>query len=88
MKYKGILLTIALSSGLAGCFGEPALVTCDEVEPYQLAHEGKRIEAPEGLDNLDEYKEMPLPEASPRPPRPEGSPCLDLPPSILSGGGT
>ena len=26
--------------------------------------------------------EMPVPEANPRPERPEGSPCLELPPQI------
>ena len=86
MKYKGIALSIALAFGLAGCFGEPALVTCDEVESYQLAQEGKRLEVPEDLDALDENKEIPLPEASPRPERPEGSPCLDRPPSVLGSG--
>ena len=60
--------------------------TCDEARLYQQAREGKRIEAPEGLSELDGLKEIPLPEASPRQPRPEGSPCLDLPPNILTQG--
>jgi hypothetical protein len=81
-----ILLTIIpVLAALAACGGTPEL-SCDEVQSYQLAVEGKRIETPEDLDGLNELREMPLPEASPRPPRPEGSPCLDLPPSILSGG--
>ena len=86
MKYQGFALIILLAGGLSGCFGKDAVVTCDEVEAYQLAQEGRRIESPEDLDNLNELKEIPLPKASPRPPRPEGSPCLDLPPSILGGG--
>ena len=57
--------------------------TCDDVRTYQLATEGRRIEAPDGLDELDPFREMPLPQASPRPPRPAGRPCLDLPPAIL-----
>lgn len=76
------LITIALLSVAAGCGGTVDL-TCDEVKFYELAKEGKRIEVPEGLDALDELKEIPLPEASPREARPKGSPCLDLPPAIL-----
>lgn len=67
---------------LSGCGGTPDK-SCDEVRLYQQAADGKRIETPEDLDDLNELKEIPLPQASPRPPRPEGSPCLDLPPSIL-----
>lgn len=76
------LIAILLASAAAGCGGTVDL-TCDEQEFYETATEGKRIEVPEGLDNLDELKEIPLPQASPREERPEGSPCLDLPPTIL-----
>lgn len=75
-------LLIGLLSAAAGC-SSTLDRTCDEVEFYELAKEGKRIEVPEGLDSLDELKEIPLPQASPREERPEGSPCLDLPPTIL-----
>lgn len=81
MKF-GIAGLLIVTIVLAGCGGTPDR-TCDDVELYQLAAEGKRIETPEDLDSLDELKEIPLPEASPRPPRAEGSPCLDLPPVIL-----
>ena len=70
-------------AALSGCGGTPDK-SCDEVRLYQLAAEGKRIETPDDLDELNALKEIPLPQASPRPPRPAGSPCLDLPPSILS----
>ncbi len=76
------ILIVGLVSAVAGCGGNVDL-TCDEVRQYELAQEGKRIEVPEGLDSLDELKEIPLPQASPREKRPEGSPCLDLPPAIL-----
>ena len=67
---------------VGGCGGTKDL-TCDEVRAYQLAQEGKRIETPEDLDDLEPLREMPLPRANPAPPRPQGSPCLDLPPNIL-----
>lgn len=77
-----VLLVMALL--LAGCGGTVDM-TCDEVQYYQMSKLGKRVEAPEGLDDLDPVREMPLPEASPREPRPEGSPCFDRPPQIELG---
>ncbi len=69
---------------LSGCGGVE--LTCDDVRTYQIAVEGQRIEAPEGLDDLDPLKEIPLPEASPREPRPPGSKCIDRPPEVSIGG--
>jgi hypothetical protein len=78
------MAAVAVLVSLAGC-GGPVNLTCDELLAYEAAREGRRIDAPEGLDELDSLKEMPLPRASPRPERPEGSPCLDLPPSVRMG---
>ena len=75
---------VALALMLAGC-GGTADLTCDEVRAYQEADEGKRVETPEDLDDLEPLREIPLPRANPQPDRPEGSPCLDLPPNVLSG---
>ena len=74
----------ALALFLAGCGGTDDL-TCDEVRAYQQSYEGKRVETPEDLDDLEPLREIPLPRANPGPERPEGSPCLDLPPNVLSG---
>ncbi len=79
-KVTGLLAALIM---VAGCSGEIEL-SCDEPRLYQEAVAGPRLEAPEGLDELDSFREMPVPEAAPRPERPEGSPCLDLPPSIRS----
>jgi len=70
------LLAVALSA----CGGKD--LTCDEVQFYQLSEERKRVEAPEGLDDLDPLREMALPEASPQAERPPGSDCFDRPPGI------
>ena len=78
---SGILAVMLWS--IAGCGGTVDR-SCDDVRLYQLAQEGKRIEVPEGLDPLDELKEIPMPEASPQTERPVGSPCLDIPPNILA----
>jgi uncharacterized lipoprotein len=80
------LILIAAVAGLAACGGSKEL-TCDE-GPYQEAVSAPRIQVPEGLDNLDEIREIPLPEASPRADRPEGAPCLDRPPTIITIGGS
>ena len=82
MKQIALIGAAAILAALSGCGGNPDK-TCDEVRLYQLAEEGKRIETPDDLDDLNELREIPLPLASPRPPRPAGSPCIDLPPSIL-----
>ncbi len=78
----GLLLLVSL----AGCFGDKTIrATCDEPQPYQSVVAGKRVEVPDGLDPLDEFKEMPLPKAETAP-RPDGAECIESPPSILSGG--
>jgi hypothetical protein len=79
-----LALAVFATGLVAGC-GGTVDITCDEVEYYQTAKIGKRVEAPEGLDDLDPIREMPLPEASPRDPRPAGSPCFDRPPQIELG---
>ena len=57
--------------------------TCDEPQFYEFAEGGRRIEAPEGLDDLQAYKELRIPEASPGPPRDDGrSGCIDRPPTL------
>ena len=78
--------SIALLAGLTACGGDkPIRETCDEPQAYQSVVAGKRVVAPDGLDPLDEFKEMPIPKAD-APPRPPGSVCLESPPSILTGG--
>ncbi|MGI9271314.1 MAG: hypothetical protein ACR2QT_06030 [Woeseiaceae bacterium] len=80
-RLASLLLFVA---GLSAC-GKDVDLTCDDVRTYQLAVEGKRVEAPEGLDDLDPQRELPLPEASPRPERPAGSTCIDRPPKVNLG---
>jgi hypothetical protein len=68
---------------LGACGG--ASTVCEKPKLYQQSQLGKRIEAPEGLDPLQPSREMTIPEASPRDPRPENAPCLELPPSFSTG---
>ena len=79
-----VCLVVATSSTLAGCFGGKDVDTsCDEPRFYEAAQDGRRVKAPEGLDDLDQFKEMPLPETAPAPPKQAGSPCVDRPPNVL-----
>ncbi len=81
---KNVIKLILLGSllGTLGACGGSNDITCDDVQYYQRAEMGKRVEAPEDLDDLDPLREMALPEASPRPPREAGLPCFDRPPGI------
>ena len=79
MSRAGALLLLAAVLIIAGCSSAP---TCDEYAFYESAEGGKRIKAPDDLDDLNEYKEMVIPEASPRPPRDLGAGCLDKPPTL------
>ena len=79
-----IISSFILLSTLAACGKDEVRTTCDEPQAYQAVVRGKRIVAPEGLDSLDEFKEMPVPKSE-TPPRPAGSKCIEYPPSIKSG---
>ena len=78
------LLLVPLLGG-CGLFGDDGKIklTCDEPQAYQAERLGKPVEAPEGLDQLDVFKEMPIPEAQSEP-RPAGSRCITTPPPIRS----
>jgi uncharacterized lipoprotein len=76
-----VAVSLGLLSALAGCGGEVDL-TCDDPSPYQEAIQNERLRTPEDLDAPQPSREMPIPQANPRPERPKGSPCLDLPPRI------
>lgn len=83
-KLNRSALGLLLLATLCAC-GKDADLTCDDVQSYQLAVAGKRVQVPEDLDALDSLKEVPLPEASPQPPRPPGSACIDRPPKVKLG---
>jgi uncharacterized lipoprotein len=75
------LILIVIPFVLAACGGSKTL-KCDE-GPYQMAVRAPKVQAPEGLDNLDPLNEIPLPAASPREPSPADGPCLESPPQII-----
>ncbi|MDH3352096.1 MAG: hypothetical protein OEM60_09195 [Gammaproteobacteria bacterium] len=79
----GCWTIIALGSALVAC-GGPKELTCDDEAWYLSAVRAPRVQAPADLDNLPEFKEMPVPEASPQAPRAAYSKCLDAPPITIS----
>ena len=81
-------LVLALVGNLAACsfvsnLKDKMRVSCDEPQPYQAAVEHKRIVSPEGLDQLDELREMQIPTATTAP-RPAGSECIEYPPLVVT----
>ncbi len=83
MHVLRVTVLLTSTSLLSACiFGGPP--KCETDGRYQLSQAGERIEAPDGLDDLQPYKEMTIPEASPRQPRADSDRCLEAPPSISS----
>lgn len=78
---KAVIVLITVLVILAGCRGEAEL-KCETGGAYLSAVETPRVKAPDGLDDLDRLREAPLPEASPRSERWEGSGCLEAPPEV------
>lgn len=77
------LLCALIGLALGACSNAP---TCEEPEEYESAELGKRIVPPDDLDELPAYKEMVIPESSPRPPRSADAGCLDRPPVLRVDG--
>ena len=78
---QGTLLMALLATMAGGCGGTIDR-TCDDPQPYQSAAEGRKLETPDGLDELDELREMPIPVAEVDEPRQPGAPCIDIPPGV------
>jgi hypothetical protein len=79
MNRAVVIFPLAAALMVTGCSTAP---TCEELAFYETAEGGRRIEAPDDLTPLDEYKEMVIPEASPRPPRDLTAGCIDKPPTV------
>jgi uncharacterized lipoprotein len=86
MRAIWLAMPLAVVGILSGCGGEELInYSCDEPQRYQAVRPGKRVEVPEGLDQLNELAEMPIPKAEGAPVRPKGSRCIELPPRITTG---
>jgi len=70
---------IVVAGSLSACGG---IETCEELEFYEFATPGKRIEAPDDLDNLSADRELGIPDISPRTPRDRSAGCVDRPPTL------
>ena len=84
---KSLLLAVlflAASLSACGMFGSKEL-DCNEGVRFQNREAGTRVVAPEGLDQLNEYAEMPIPEADPDAAPPLPGKCADMPPTLSTG---
>ena len=85
MRKTGIVAVAVLAAGLAACGGNDTReIDCEANLKYQNRVEGRRVEAPEGLDPLNELAEMPIPRADPDAPQAPPGTCNDEPPSLGS----
>lgn len=81
------MIGIRLTAVIAACLSLTACgigSVCEKPQRYEASRPGKRVEAPEGLDALQPGRELAIPDASPRPPRADDAPCLELPPGFRS----
>ena len=80
MKFAAIAVIFSVF-GLAAC-GGPGKLQCDNEGAYLAASPTPRVRAPEGMDELESYREVPVPEASPQVERPADGRCLEAPPPV------
>ena len=82
-----LLGALVACASLVACGGNKTReVDCEANLKYQNRVEGKHVVAPEGLDQLNDLAEMPIPRADPNAPKmPEGV-CNDEPPVVSTGG--
>ncbi len=81
MTKSHLLAALLFSASLSACGGNKP-VECDKAYRYQNREVGKRVVAPEGLDQLNEYAEMPIPKADPDAAPPLPGKCADMPPTL------
>jgi hypothetical protein len=72
---------IAMLLVLSACSRNKIRDDCAEAKPHQSIVAGERIVVPEGLDALDDFKEMPIPKSETAP-RPDDARCIESPPAV------
>jgi len=80
MKLAQLLFVVSILT-MSACRGGGEL-KCDDEGAYLGATTTPRVKAPDGLDDLEALKEMPLPEAFPPPGGASAERCLESPPVI------
>ena len=83
MTKSQLLAVLFVGASLVACGGnETKKVDCKDGLQFQNRVEGKRVVSPEGLDQLDEFGEMPIPKADPDAAPVLPGKCVDMPPAI------
>lgn len=79
MNVFRLLSVFIVISLLTACSGAR---TCDQNTFYQEAAMGSKLAVPDDLDEPVEFKELTIPEISPREPDENRTGCLDDPPQV------
>ena len=86
MRISRLFAIVALGVSLAACGGNDVKdEDCFAGLKYQNRTVAKRVVVPEGLDPLDDLREMPIPNADPEAASPPAGQCVDAPPLITTG---
>lgn len=86
MTKSGLLAVLAIALLLSACGrNDTKEINCEANLKFQNRVEGKRVVAPEGLDQLNQLAEMPVPRADPNAPKMPPGACNDQPPLIKPG---
>ena len=80
MRFAAIALVSSIFL-LSACGGSGKL-KCDNEGAYLTASPSPRVRAPEGMDELETFREVPVPEASPQVQRAAEGRCLEAPPPV------
>ncbi len=86
LSFLSCLVAVSLLAACGGSAPDIAQSCDDGRQRYLEATEHDKLKVPDDLDEPDKLKELPLPEATPRPDRPADAPCLELPPGVSSRG--
>jgi hypothetical protein len=81
-----LIAIVALGVSLAACGGNDVKEEdCFDGLKFQNRTVAKRVVVPEGLDPLDDLREMPIPKADAEAAPPPAGQCVDAPPLVRTG---
>ena len=85
MTKSRLFAVLMLGAMVSACgWNDTKEIDCDEGLEYQNRERAERVVVPEGMDPLNEFAEMPVPNADPDAAPPPAGQCIDMPPPLGS----